>query len=134
MEGINLKKVVVFLIHAFIGWALCGAIMFIGMEITTEQNALIAHAVGAPIIFAAISLVYFNKFNYTSPIQTAIGFVAFVIFMDATVVAMLIEKSFEMFASLLGTWIPFGLLFLATYITGSLVVKPAGKMVDSPSG
>jgi hypothetical protein len=43
-----------------------------------------------------------------------------VIFMDLFLVALFIEKSFAMFTSLLGTWIPFGLIFTATYITGSL--------------
>jgi hypothetical protein len=41
-----------------------------------------------------------------------------VIAMDFFVVAMLINRSFEMFASLLGTWIPFALIFASTYLTG----------------
>jgi hypothetical protein len=123
MEKLNLKKVVIILIHALIGWALCGATMFVGMETLSIQTALILHAVAAPIFFAIISLVYFKKFNFTKPLMTGIIFVGFVILMDFFVVAMLIEKSFEMFASPLGTWIPFALIFLSTYLTGLWMKK-----------
>ncbi len=112
------RKAVVILGHALIGWALCAAIMGIGMSVTTLGTTLIVHAVGAPIIFAVISLVYFGKFNYTAPLQTAIAFVSVVILMDVFVVALFIQRSFEMFASLLGTWIPFVLIFTATFLTG----------------
>jgi hypothetical protein len=109
--------------HAFLGWALCAATMGIGMAVTTLENTLIIHAIAAPIFFAGVSLVYFRKFNFTSPLQTAVIFVLFVIAMDFFVVAMLINRSFEMFTSLLGTWIPFGLIFLSTWITGLLVYR-----------
>jgi hypothetical protein len=109
--------------HAFLGWALCAATMGIGMAVTTLENTLIIHAIAAPIFFAGVSLVYFRKFNFTSPLQPAVIFVLFVIAMDFFVVAMLINRSFEMFTSLLGTWIPFGLIFLSTWITGLLVYR-----------
>jgi hypothetical protein len=81
------------------------------MAVTSLENALIAHAIAAPIIAAGVSLVYFRKFNFTKPLQTAAIFTAFVIAMDLFVVALLINHSFEMFTSLLGTWIPFALIF-----------------------
>jgi hypothetical protein len=113
-----MKKVLVILIHAFVGWALCGAIMGIGMAVTSVETTLIIHAIGAPIIFVILSLIYFWKFSYTTPLQTAIVFVGFVIFMDVFVVALLINRSFDMFSSILGTWIPFVLILLSTYLTG----------------
>lgn len=113
-----MKKVFVILIHMSVGWALCGAIMGIGEEITSIEKTLIAHALGAPLIFSAISLNYYRKFNYTTPLMTATMFVGFIIVMDVFVVALLIEKSFAMFTSILGTWIPFALIFLSTYLTG----------------
>ena len=119
----NTRKVITILAHAFVGWALCGATMGIGMAITSVENTLIIHAIGAPIFFAIVSLVYFKKFNYTTPLQTALIFVGFVIAMDFFVVALLINRSLEMFASLLGTWIPFALIFTSTYLTGLYVAK-----------
>ena len=103
---------------AFVGWALCAATMGIGMATTSPNNALIIHAVGAPIFFFVISFVYFKRFNYTSPLQTALIFVGFIMLVDFFVVALLILKSLDMFASLLGTWIPFALIFASTYLTG----------------
>jgi hypothetical protein len=114
----NIQKIIIPLVHAFIGWTLCAATMGVGMAVTSVDNALIIHAIAAPIFFAIVSLVYFRKFNFTTPLQTAAIFIAFVIAMDFFVVAMLINRSFEMFASLLGTWIPFALIFASTYLTG----------------
>jgi hypothetical protein len=88
--------------------------------------ALVVHAVAAPVIFAAISLVYFRRFAYTTPLTTATVFVATVVFMDVGVVAMLVQRSFEMFASFLGTWLPFMLIFASTYLTGVIVPPRLG--------
>ena len=122
MEKFSLKQWAIFLAHAFVGWAFCTAIMGIGIAVTSLQTALILHAIGGPVGFIVISLVYFKKFGYTSPLQTAIWFIGFVIFMDIFIVALLIEKSFAMFTSILGTWLPFALIFLGTYFTGRLVM------------
>jgi hypothetical protein len=117
------KKALIALAHAFAGWALCTASMVIGMATMSIDNALIVHAIGAPIFFGVVSLVYFRKFNYTTPLQTGIIFVAFVIAMDFFLVALLINRSLEMFTSLLGTWIPFALIFTSTLVTGTYIVR-----------
>ena len=126
----NVRKIITVLVHAFVGWALCAATMGIGMATTSVENALMIHAIGAPIFFTVVSLIYFKKFNYTTPLQTALVFVCFVIAVDFFVMALLINKSLEMFASLLGTWIPFALIFTSTYLTGLYTVKnPRHKTV-----
>ncbi len=114
----NIMKLVIIFVHAFVGWALCAATMGIGMATLGLQNALVVHAIGAPIFFTLVSLIYFKKFNYTTPFQTATIFVGFVIAMDFFVVALLMNGSLAMFTSLLGTWIPFALIFTSTYVTG----------------
>ncbi len=38
-------------------------------------------------------------------------------------VALLIYRSLAMFTSLLGTWLPFALIFAATYLTGVWVTS-----------
>ena len=114
----KIKKILTVLGHALAGWALCAATMGIGMAATSIENALIIHAIAAPIFFILISLVYFKKFNYTTPLQTAMIFVGFLIIVDFFVVALLINHSLDVFTSLLGTWIPFALIFTATYFTG----------------
>lgn len=101
MDKIKILRPVTLIIGAFIGWALCGAVMFVGMSFLPMQTTLILHAVLAPVFFFVISLIYFKKFNYTTPLLTALIFVTFVVFMDAFIVALLIEKSFDMFTSVL---------------------------------
>jgi hypothetical protein len=127
---IRVRRTAVVLAHAFVGWALCAAIMGIGMSITSLQNTLVAHAIGAPIIFMAVSLVYFKRFRYTPPLQTAIIFLSFVMIVDFFVVALLINRSLDMFLSWLGTWLPFALIFTSTYITGLSMTKPRVPETD----
>jgi hypothetical protein len=76
-------------------------------------------------------LIYFNFFNYTTPVQTAVVFVGIAILMDLLVVALLIEKSFEMFTSLIGTWIPWALMFISTYLVGSLITRRRLSTISS---
>ena len=123
MNSINAKKVIVILVHAFVGWVLCAAVINIGMAVLPLETTLIIHAIAAPIIFAALSWIYFSKFKYTAPLHTAIAFVAVVMLMDFFVVALLIERSFDMFRSAIGTWIPFALIFLSTYLMGLYVER-----------
>jgi len=116
----NLKKLVILLLHALAGWVLCAATMGIGMAVTSIEKALVIHAIGAPIFFAAVSTVYFSKFNYTNALVTAGIFTGFVIVVDFLVVGLLINRSLSMFSSLLGTWIPFGLIFMSTLVVGAV--------------
>jgi hypothetical protein len=115
------KSAGIAVVHALIGWALCGATMFVGMAMTTPARALAIHAVAAPIIFAAVSWVYFRRFGSFSLLGAAAAFVAVVVAMDFFVVALFIEKSFEMFRSVTGTWLPFFLIFVSTWCTGLAV-------------
>jgi len=119
----TIQRTFIVLAHAFVGWALCAATMGIGIALMPLQTTLIVHAIAAPIIFCIVSLVYFKMFHFTTPVQTALAFVGIVILMDFLAVALLILKSFEMFTSLLGTWIPFALIAMSTYLTGLFVKK-----------
>lgn len=119
----TIKKRIIILIHACAGWMLCAATMGVGMSMTSLESTLIIHAIGAPVFFALVSLVYFSRFSYTAPLQTALIFVCFVIVVNFFVVALLINRSLEMFTSLLGTWIPFALIFVSSYVTGLAVKK-----------
>jgi hypothetical protein len=121
MGKFNPKKIIIVLIHAFIVWALCGATIGIGRSVMSMELTLIIHAIGAPIFATLVSLVYYKKFNYTNPLQTALIFTLFIVVVDAGLVAPVFEKSYDMFKSVLGTWIPFSLIFLSTFITGLMI-------------
>ena len=82
------------------------------------RTTLVLHAVGAPAGFALLSFLYFRRFAFTSPFQTAAAFLGIVVALDLFLVAPLFEKNYSMFSSVLGTWIPFALIFAATYFTG----------------
>lgn len=120
MKNLNARAILIILVLGLLGWALCGTIMFVGMSIMSLETTLIIHAIGAPVIFSLISVFYFRRFHFTTSLQTALAFLLIVILMDFFVVALIINKSFEMFQSPLGTWIPFALIFLSTYLTGAI--------------
>ncbi len=118
-----MKKILIILLYSFVGWAICAAIMGIGQAFLPLNKVLIIHAIGGPLAFAFLSYHYHRHFRYTKPLSTAVIFVSFIVFMDFFLVALVILKSLDMFKSLLGTWIPFGLIFLSTYITGLKTAK-----------
>jgi Na+/phosphate symporter len=124
-QKIDYAKLLIVLIYAFMGWTLCGVVMFIGTAVTSEFIALIIHAVAAPIIFAVVSSFYFKKYNLTTPLESAVLFVAFVVLLDFVIVALLIDKSLAMFGNVLETWIRFILIFISTYYTGRHEQKKA---------
>jgi hydrogenase-4 membrane subunit HyfE len=121
----EIRKLAVVLVHALVVQALCWMTMGVGRAVTSMENTLIIHLIGAPIFAIVVSAIYFKKFNYTTPLQTAIVFILVIVSLDFFVVALMIEKSFEMFASPIGTWIPFTLIFTSTYLTGLYATKRA---------
>lgn len=131
MKHLNAGQIVVIGIFGLVGWALCGAIVFIGRGLMPMDTTLIVHALGAPVIFTALSWIYFTRFGYTRPLVTAALFVGIVIFMDVALVALIIERSMEMFASLIGTWIPSAFIFISTYLTGQVVEARSTRMREA---
>ena len=121
-----LKKIIVVAVFALIGWGICGAIISIGRSVTNMANTLIIHAIAVPIVFGVLSFLYHRFFHYTRPLYTGLIFMGLAIILDALIIAPFAEKSYAMFASVLGTWIPFGLIFLATYLVG--LSRPVRKI------
>lgn len=99
--------------------------MAIGVALTSLDATLIIHAIGAPIYFIILSFFYFRRFNYTNPVVTAAVFLGFVIVLDFFLVALVINRSLDMFRGFLGTWLPFALIFMATWVTGEIVTRGA---------
>jgi hypothetical protein len=114
-----MRTTLVLIGHALVGWALCFATIGIGMAITTDLTALVIHAATAPLYFGAVTWAYYRNFVRPSPLVTATVFTGFVMTVDFGVVALVILGSLDMFASPLGTWIPFLLIFLSTWLSGA---------------
>ena len=108
-------------LHGAVGWALCAAVMGALLMATTLRTALIVHAVLAPAIFVVIARHYFQARGAREPISTALAFLGTVGVLDLVVVAGLVQRSLAMFGSIIGTWLPLGLIFVATLATGELL-------------
>ena len=116
--GRSLSRLV---LHGVIGWAACALAM--GLLLATRHlgMALVLHAIAAPLIFAAVSRHYFRLPGAREPRPTAFAFVAIVALLDLVVVAGLIQRSLAMFESIGGVWLPFLLIFVATWMTGEVM-------------
>jgi hypothetical protein len=64
--------------------------------------------------------LFFRRHPDATPLKTSLVLVAIVIGLDASVVAPVIEHSYVMFRSPLGTWIPFASIGLASFLVGRL--------------
>jgi len=100
--------------------------MYVLLNSTTIYLSLIIHFIASPFIFLGISNLYFKRFDYTSPLMTAIIFTLIVMVLDFFVVAMVIEKNLEMFESVMGTWLPFLFIFLTVWLRG-LAIHRGGE-------
>ncbi len=123
----TMRHAAAIVVFAVAGWALCAASIGVGFSVMTQTTALIVHAIVAPIVFTGLSWIYFTRFAYTTPLVTAALFLGIVAALDVVVVAAIILRSFAMFGSLLGSWLPFVLIFAATWATG-IAVGRQGRM------
>jgi hypothetical protein len=118
MKRDNLRQGLVLLAFGLVGWGICGGIINIGRPLIGVQTTVVVHAIAVPFVFGGLAWLYYHFFGYTSALQTALVFTGLVMLLDAGIIAPLAEKSYAMFTSILGTWIPFGLIFLSTYLVG----------------
>src|SRR3954447_11939145 len=79
------------------------------------------HALAAPLLFAAIARTYFAAHGARDPLPVAVAFTAIVAALDLIIVAAWIQRSFAIFTSVAATWLPLGLIFLATWATGAIM-------------
>jgi hypothetical protein len=82
------------------------------------ETTLIVHAVAAPVFAAVVSVFYFRRHGHAPPLVTATVMLAFIALVDFFLVALVLNRSLDMFRSVLGTWLPFALIFAATATTG----------------
>ena len=107
--------------HAVGGWSLCAVVMAALLTIAGPGVAVAVHALAAPLIFAAIGRAYFGAHGAREPLPVALAFTAIVVGLDLFIVAAWIQRSFAIFTSVAATWLPLGLIFLATWGTGLIM-------------
>ena len=132
MERAMFKKTAIIVGFGAAVWAFCGALVGVGRQFMSMDMTLIVHAVGAPVGAAIASWFYFRNFYFTRPLTTAATFVGLSLVLDVLIVALLIEKSFGMFSSFLGVWLPQALIFSATYSTGKFMTPEPGSILFDP--
>jgi len=96
--------------------------------------ALVLHAILAPLFFVSVARRYFRARGARDPLPTAVAWTAVVVLLDLVVVAGAIQRSLEMFTSVSGTWLPFGLIFLATWVTGEVMYVTAPQKTPGSPG
>jgi len=109
------------LVIALPAWGACGTTMGIGLARTTLRLTLTLHALVAVAGFGLTSWLYFSFADSAlTPLQAALAVTTEVVALDVFIVALLILKSFDMFRSLAGTWLPLALIFASFWAAGHL--------------
>lgn len=122
-------------LHGLAGWGACALTAGVLLARVPPGVALGLHALAAPLIFIALSRHYFRQPGARDPLPTAFAFVGIVALLDLTVVAGLIQHRLAMFGSVVGTWLPFLLIFGATWMTGeamSMLPSPKAPLPGPP--
>ncbi len=122
------SRVVSLALHGLAGWAICGATIGIGRQVVSMQTTLLVHAVVAPLAFGFLTWHHARRFQGASPRGVAFTMTGMIIALDALVVAPFLERSFVMFRSVLGTWVPFASIAAASYVA----VRLAGSAHHTP--
>ncbi len=121
-----MKKQASLVAHGLVGWAICGATVGIGRQIVSMQVTLLIHAIVAPLAFGLLTWHHAGRFPDPRPGRVALTMVAIVVGLDAFLVAPLLEGSYAMFRSILGTWLPVALIATASYV-GARAARPAAR-------
>ncbi len=108
------------IVSAVILWAACGGVIAIGRRLWTLRKTLIVHVFAGPAIAFMVASARHMLFSDFAAIPRAVEITGVVVALDAFVVAPVFERSYAMFRSALGTWIPFAAIFVASWIAGRL--------------
>ena len=109
---------------ALVLWGACGGVIAIGRRLWSLDTTLRVHLVAAPVFAFLVSAVHTLLAPGFDPALRAAAITALVILLDVFVVAPLFERSYAMFRSVIGTWLPFALIFLASWAAGIWVPIP----------
>ena len=100
---------------SFALWGACGGVIAAGRRIWSLRTALYVHLVAAPSFAYLLSTLYRFLFPEFDHLLRAVVMTAVVVVLDVFIVAPLFERSFAMFRSFLGTWLPMTAIFLASW-------------------
>jgi hypothetical protein len=108
---------------AVAGWAACGLTFMLARAALGVDAALVTHLLAAPAIGATVTLRLWHHPHHPGVLGTASTLAGTAALLDAIVIAPFLERSFEMFASPAGTWIPLALLLAASAATAATLSR-----------
>jgi hypothetical protein len=103
---------------ALVLWGACGGVISIGRRLWSIDKTLRVHVVAAPLVAIVLAATHKELAPAFDPLLRAASLTAIVMLLDALVVAPLFERSYAMFQSVIGTWLPFGAIFVAAWAAG----------------
>ena len=105
---------------ALVLWGACGSVIVIGRRLWSIDTTLRVHLIAAPIIAFLVAAAHKQLAPGFDPLLRAAAITIIVMLLDALVVAPLFERSYAMFRSVIGTWLPFVAIFAAAWAAGVL--------------
>jgi hypothetical protein len=106
---------------ALVVWGACGGVIAIGRRVWSMRTTLVVHLFTAAAFAFAAAAAHKLLAPEIGALTRAAAMTGLIIALDALVVAPLFKRSYAMFRSALGTWIPFAAIFLASWAAGALV-------------
>jgi hypothetical protein len=94
--------------------------MAIGRRVLSLDTALHVHLAVAPVVAFVVSAIHKFLAPEFGSVLRATAITGMGIVLDIVVVAPLFERSYAMFRSLIGTWMPGAAIFLASWAAGIL--------------
>ncbi len=107
---------------ALVLWGACGAVIGVGRRLWSLDTTLRVHLIAAPIIAFLVAVAHKALAPEFDPLLRAAAITIIVMLLDALVVAPLFERSYAMFRSFIGTWLPFAAIFAACWAAGVSVL------------
>ncbi len=108
-------------------WIACGLVFAVARAAFGVDAAVAIHLAAAPVIGAAATLLPWSHPRHPGIVATAATLAGTAALLDAVVVAPFLERSFAMFASPAGTWIPLTLILAASAATAALLARPPAR-------
>jgi len=109
------------IVLSMVVWAACGQVIYIGRRRLPMQTTLMIHLFLSAVFAFTAAAVHVWLWPEFGALERAAAMTGLIVALDAAVVAPLFERSYAMFRSLLGTWVPFVAIFVASWAAGIYV-------------
>ncbi|HVP67646.1 MAG TPA: hypothetical protein VMT17_10335 [Anaeromyxobacteraceae bacterium] len=110
------------------GWAVAALAAAAGRAALPPGLGALVPVFAAPLVFFAATLLYWNHPRHLRPVLTAALFLAVAAGLDLAVAASL-RHGYAAFARPLETWLPYLLLFAASFGTARFLARPPERRV-----